>query len=54
MLQDWGTAGKLDVKSYGVSIVSRAIMFCNQVRSCVTAQCKDSLNSTPAKTKPGR
>jgi len=30
LLQDWGTAGKLDVKSYGVSIVSRAIMFCNQ------------------------
>jgi cell cycle checkpoint protein len=33
LLQDWGSTGKMDVKDYGVSVVSRAVMYCNQAPS---------------------
>jgi hypothetical protein len=31
LLQEWGAAGKIDMMDYGGSLVTRAVMFCNQV-----------------------
>jgi hypothetical protein len=31
LLQEWGVAGKIDMMDYGGSLVTRAVMFCNQV-----------------------
>jgi len=32
LLQDWGISGKINIKQYGVSMVSRAVMFNNQAQ----------------------
>jgi hypothetical protein len=38
MLKEWGSTGKMNVKEYGVSVASRAVMFFNQHHAKVSGR----------------